>query len=176
MISKDIKERIKNHFFINPSDKLRVREIERKLKLSLPSVIRYCKELKKEGLLSTIEIGNVKFYTASKTNTFFLEKRLYNIKQIYLSGLIGYLKKELNNPTIVLFGSFAKGEDTEDSDIDLYIESPSRKQLDLSKFEKKLERDIQIFDHGNIREIKNVHLANNIINGITLNKYIEVFK
>jgi len=47
MKQKDIKQIIKEYFFVNPTTKLRVREIERTLKLSLPSVIRYCKELEK---------------------------------------------------------------------------------------------------------------------------------
>jgi len=46
----------------------------------------------------------------------------------------------------------------------------------LEKFEDKLKRKIQVFRHKNIKEISNPHMANNIINGITLNNYIEVFK
>jgi len=177
MIRKSIKETIKEYFLINPTAKLRVREIERTLNLPLPSVIRYCKELEKERILITLKIGNITFYTANRSNDkFLLEKKLHNIKLIYESGLIEYLKQELSNPAIVLFGSFAKGEDTEESDIDLYIETPSKKKITLKKFEIFLKRDIQVFQHKNIKEISNPHLANNVINGITLNNYIEVFK
>ena len=177
MKRKDIKQTIMGYFFINPTAKLRVREIERILKLPLPSVIRYCKELEQEEILSITKIGAVSFYTANRASEkYILEKKLHNIKQLYKSGLIEYLKIELSNPSIVLFGSFAKGEDTEESDIDLYIETPSRRKLSLEKFEKLLKRKIQVFWHKNLNEISNPHLANNIINGITLNNYIEVFK
>ncbi len=176
MIQKDIKQTLKEYFFSNPSAAIRVRGLERTLKLSLPSVIRYCKELEKEGILAIVKTGNVTFYTASRSETYLLEKKLYNIKRLYGSGLINYLKIELNNPAIVLFGSFAKGEDMENSDIDLYIETPSKKQLDLEKFKKALKREIQIFQDKNLKGIANPHLANNIINGITLNSYIEVFE
>ncbi len=172
---RDIKQTIREYFFINPTAKLRVREIERILKLPLPSVIRYCKELEKEDILTTIKTGSVNFYTASRSETYFLEKKLYNIKQTYESGLVEYLKIELSNPTIVLFGSYAKGEDIENSDIDLYIETPSKKQANIEKFKKILKRDIQVFRHKSIKEITNLNLANNIINGIILNNYIEVF-
>jgi len=171
---RDIKETIKKYFFLNPTAKLRVREVERTLKLPLPSVIRYCKELEKENILATAKIGSVTFYTASRNEIYLLEKKLYNIKQLYDSGLINYLKVELNNPTIVLFGSYAKGEDTENSDIDLYIETLSKKQVSLEKFKKTLKRDIQLFQHKNIKEIKNTNLANNIINGFLLNGFMEV--
>lgn len=177
MISKSIKERIKEHFFINPNSKMRVREIEKALGLPLPSVIRYCKELKSEGILTIVKTGNVVFYTADRANSnFILEKKLFNIKSIYLSGLVDFIKKELSNPAIAVFGSYSRGEDIEDSDIDLYIETPSKKDINLKVFEKKLKRKIQVFRHRSIEEVRNTRLSNNIINGIMLNNYIEVFK
>jgi predicted nucleotidyltransferase len=177
MKRKNIKEILKKYFFLNPSVKLRVRQIEKVLCLPLPSVIRYCKELEEEGILKKVKIGNVLFYTSDTINDFYLlEKKLFNLKQIYLSGLLDYLRQTLSNPPIVLFGSYFKGEDREDSDIDLYIETSSKKDLELKKFEKVLQRKIQIFRYKKINEIKNLHLANNILNGITLNNYLEVFK
>lgn len=177
MKRKNIKETIKEYFFINPSAKLRVRGIERKLKLPLPSVIRYCSELEKEKILSVVRTGNVVFYVADRASEkYLLEKKLFNIKQLYETGLIDYIKKELSNPPIVVFGSYIKGEDVEESDVDLYIETSSKKKIELKKFENQLKRTIQVFRRRNLDEIKNIHLANNIINGITLNNYVEVFK
>jgi hypothetical protein len=46
----NIKEKIKDHFFMNPTLRIRVRQLEKALKLPLPSVIRYCRELQKEGI------------------------------------------------------------------------------------------------------------------------------
>ncbi|RLE47663.1 hypothetical protein DRJ25_01835 [Candidatus Woesearchaeota archaeon] len=173
----NIKETIKEHFFLNPSAKLRVREIERTLKIPLPSTIRYCKELKEEHILTTKQIGKVTFYTADKTSDQYkLDKRLFNIKKLYTSKIIDCLRQEFSNPPIILFGSYSKGEDIETSDIDLYIETPSQKEPSLKNFEKKLHRKIQIFKSKDIQNIKNKHLANNILNGITINSYIEVFK
>src|SRR3989344_3009211 len=109
MKTKNIKKIISEFFLINPTAKLRVREIERTLELPLPSVIRYCKELEKEKILAIVKTGNVTFYTASKSEKYLLEKRFFNIKLLHESGLIEYLRQELSNPAIVLFGSFAKG-------------------------------------------------------------------
>lgn len=177
METKNIKQKIKEYFFTSPTSKLRVREIERLLKLSLPSVIRYSKELQKENILTTIKIGNVVFYTGNRADkNFILEKKLFNIKLVYDFGLIEFLKIELNNPVIILFGSYSKGEDTENSDIDLYIQTPSKKEISIKKFEKVLKRNIQIIRHKSIFDIKNLNLSNNIVNGIILNNYIEVFK
>ena len=173
----NIKEKLKEHFLMNPTNKLRVREIERTIKIPLPSAIRYCKELKQEGILKTINMGNVKFYTTDRANkNYILEKKLFNLKQIYNSKIINYIKEKLNNPSIILFGSYSLGEDIESSDIDLYLETPSKKTINLEKFEKILQRKIQILKFKNLKQISNKHLANNIINGITLNNPIEVFK
>lgn len=176
---KNIKELIKKFYFINPTAKLRFREIERKLNLPLPSVIRYCKELQINGILTQLQIGDVIFYIANRENeTYKIEKKLFNIHSLYESGLINFLKMELSNPLIIVFGSYSKGEDIENSDIDLYIETLSKKEIEsqLEKFEKILNRKIQIFRYKKLNEIKNPHLKNNIINGIILNNYIEVFK
>ncbi|MFH1642641.1 MAG: nucleotidyltransferase domain-containing protein [Nanoarchaeota archaeon] len=177
MKRKDIKQAIKEYFFDSPSAKLRVREIERTLRLPLPSVIRYCRELEKEEILIIAKTGSVNFYTANRASAkYILGKKLFNIKKLYESGIIEYLRRELSNPVIVLFGSFAKGEDIEGSDIDIYLETPSKRQAKYDNFKKILKREIQVFQYKSLKEISNAHLANNIINGITLNNQIEVFK
>ncbi len=175
MKTRNIKDRIKEYFFLNPSEKLRVRQIERIVKVPLPSVIRYTKELEEESILILSEIANIKTYSANRASKrFLLEKRLFNIKQI--SKLADFLIEELSNPTIVIFGSYSRGEDTEESDIDIYIETPSKKRLNLERFERLLQRRIHILVYNNLKDIENKELANNILNGIIMNGFVEVFK
>ena len=176
---KSIKNRLREYFFLHPTSKLRVRQLERKIKAPLPSVIRYTKELEKEGILKSAQIANITTYSADRTSTIFLlEKRLFNIHQLYTSGLLDFLIEEFSNPVMVLFGSYARGEDVENSDIDLYIETPAKKELSIEsieKFEKLLQRKIQIFTYKRLQDVKNKELANNIINGHILNGFMEVF-
>lgn len=174
---KNIKYKIKEYFFLNPTVKLRVRQIERELKLSLPSVIRYTKELEKESILKKEVTSGTVFFSSDRTSkSFLLEKRFFNIKLIFESGLIDFIIKEYSNPIIIVFGSYSKGEDIENSDIDLYVQSSSKKEISLDKFEEKLKRKIQVFVYQNINKVNNPHLSNNIINGITLNNFLEIFK
>ena len=176
MRTYNIKNKIMWHFFENPTLKLRVRQIERELKLPLPSVIRYCRELVKEQILKKEDTYGISTYSNDRNSKKCLVKKmLFNINSLFESGLIDYLINEYSNPVIVLFGSYSKGEDIENSDIDIYIETPKMHRFDLQKFEKILKRKIQIFNHRNIKEVSNLHLSNNIINGITLNNFIEVF-
>jgi len=162
---------------LNPTIKLRVRQIERLVKVPLPSVISYTKELTSEKILKITEIGGIKLYSADRSSkNFLLEKSLFNLKSLFDSNLINFLIESLNNPLIIVFGSYSKGEDVETSDIDFYIECVSNFNVDLKSFEKKLNRKIEIFHYQNINKIKNKDLANNIINGITLNGFLEVLK
>ena len=174
MVRKDIKKQLEEFFFTYPTKKLRLRAIEREAHLTFPSVIRYTKELEKEGILTHATISQTTFYSADRSSqNYLLQKKLYNLEKI--EELKEYLKNELANPVIILFGSYSKGEDTEESDIDLFIQSLSKKKLDLSLYEKKLQRPIQIFRYGSIKEVKNKDLANNILNGINLTGFIEVY-
>ena len=174
MKRKDIKKIIIEHFFKNPSSKLRVRNIEKELDLPLPSIIRYCKELEKEGILKKVHTGNVTFYTADNRNdNYLVEKRFFNIKSLYASGLLEFFRNQLSNPVIIVFGSYALGEDAENSDIDLYIETPSKKKISLEKYEKILKRKIHLMSFESMKKVRNKDLANNILNGIVLNGFVE---
>ena len=177
MKRKDTKNKIKEYFFLNPTTKLRVRQIERHAKVFLPSVVRYTKELENEKILKKSQIANIRVYSADRiSKQFLLEKRLFNIQQLFSSGLIPFLVEQLSNPTIVVFGSYSKGEDIEQSDIDIYVEFPSKKKVILDKFEKIFQKKIQIFICKNIQDVENKELANNIVNGTTLNGFLEVFR
>ena len=163
------------YFFIHPTVKLRVRQIERVTKAPLPSVIRYTKELEKEEILKRSIVANVTLFCANRASkAFLLEKTLYNLRKIHASGLISFLQEELSNPAIVVFGSYAKGEDIEESDIDLYIETLSKKKIDVVKYEKDIGRKIQLFTYRKFCDIENKELANNIVNGIILVGFLEV--
>jgi len=171
----DAKRRILGHFLQNPTARLRVRQIERLLNVPLPSVTRYTKELEKENLLTKITISDVHFFTANRAApSFVLEKKIYNLRNVFDSGLIPHLEKLYGRPTAVLFGSYARGEDIEESDIDLYIETPSKKRVALEKFHWTLGRKIQVFRYKSLHDVENRELANNIANGITLLGFLEV--
>ena len=75
---------------------------------------------------------------------------------------------------MVLFGSAFYGLDTEDSDIDLVIISEKKQELpNFKQFEKKLNRKLQLFVVKDIKELKNEHLINNVLNGLVLQGEIK---
>lgn len=74
----------------------------------------------------------------------------------------------------MLFGSYLRGEDIEDSDIDIFVEA-KKQNINLSIFEKKLKRKIQILFNEKFNTYSK-ELKNNITNGIILKGYLEVFR
>ena len=100
-------------------------------------------------------------------------KKADNLKLIYESDLLELLKEKHPGCTIILFGSYAKGEDTIKSDIDLAIIGSNKKNIDLSKYEKFLEREIRINYYKTFKEI-NKELKENLCNGIVLSGGIEL--
>lgn len=78
----------------------------------------------------------------------------------------------LHPQAIILFGSGAKGEYVQKSDIDLFVLS-SEKQVDVVKYELKLKRKINILLKDNYNQLS-PELFNNIINGYKLKGYIKL--
>lgn len=84
-----------------------------------------------------------------------------NLPNQYKNKIIDYLKSKLNIKFIYLFGSFAKGEDREDSDIDLAIYTNDEiTPYDLFILSNNLafevKRDVQIID---LKDISTVFAA-----------------
>ena len=100
-------------------------------------------------------------------------KRVENLKNLYTYGLSDYLEEELAGATIILFGSYSMGEDTNTSDIDIAVIERKNKMIDIEKFEKILNRKININFYNSWKDIHK-HLKNNILNGITLHGSVEL--
>ena len=99
-------------------------------------------------------------------------KRIYNLISVF--DLAQSISDSVMPKCVILFGSYQRGEDTEESDIDLFIES-RRKEINLSKFEKQLKRKIQLHFNENFTSLSN-EMKNNIVNGIVLNGFLEGYK
>jgi predicted nucleotidyltransferase len=100
-------------------------------------------------------------------------KRADNIRQIYESGLAQFLKESFPSCTIIIFGSFAKGEDTYESDIDVAIAGTKGKAIDVRDFEAKLKKEIRVNFYQSFKEISS-DLKNNILGGILISGWVEL--
>ena len=154
-------------FFDNPTKEFNARELSRKTGLSIFSVLEAIKKLSKEGLISAQKKGNMKIVKASYSDVFIRSKRIRNLEKVYDSKIIEYLSEAYEKPeAIILFGSYSRGDDIENSDVDIAIITKDHKNLNTEKFEKMLSRKISIHEIDLKKVSKEFH--NNLINGIVL--------
>jgi predicted nucleotidyltransferase len=153
-------------FFEDCYRRISVREYARLTKISPPTASKLLERYRKIGLLIKEEEKQYFYYFANKKNDLFIDlSRVYWKIKLNKKELIDFLEKELLNPIIILFGSLSKAETKTDSDIDLAIFSPTKKQINVEKFEKLLKRRIQTFIFKEKKDVRNEELLNNILNG-----------
>ena len=176
----DIKNDMLMLFMKEPEREFHVREIARIIRKSPTTISKYLKQYEREGLLNSEKKLNHLVFKASGNQEFKQIKLNHNLKLIKESGLVDFLIEEYSPEAIVLFGSFAKAENTPKSDIDLLIISSKKNQPSLSKFESKLNHKIQLFIHSKDEINKfsktNKELVNGWINGIKIYGFFEVFR
>lgn len=157
-------------FFEEPNREFNVREAARILKISPANASNQMKSFAKMGILKERRDRILNLYKADLEEDSYRDLKIfYNLRKIRDSGLLDALNKFYLKPTIVLFGSVVTGLDTETSDFDLLVISEKTDQFkDREIFEKKINRKLQIFVVNNVKNLKNLHLINNVLNGITI--------
>lgn len=156
-------------FFKDNYKKINVREYARITKLSPPTASKLLENYHKQSLLGKEKFKNYIFYSADINGKAFIDlSRIYWNSQLKKIGLIDFLNKKLLHPIIILFGSFAKAEINKNSDIDIAIFTISKNLGNLSRFEQKIKRRIQVFQFKDIESVKNKELLGNILEGYLL--------
>ena len=159
---------------LKAGEKLSQREIAILLKVSPTAVANAIKKLKESDLIQLEKTKTINFISFNRDGPKAIElKRVENLKNIYTSGLSDYLEVELAGATIILFGSYARGEDTNTSDIDIAPIGRKDKILHLEEYEKILNRKINVNFYNSWKDIHK-HLKNNILNGIVLHGSVEL--
>ena len=168
-----------NLFFEEPNREFHLRELSRLLKKNPVTIKNHLKEFKKLEAIKCVKSRGLEIYSANLENPYYKEfKRIYNRFKIIESGLLDFLKKEFSLPTIVIFGSYERGEDNKNSDIDIFILSEVKKEIPLKDFEKRLNKPIQLHikSKKEFERMKkdNKELINSILNGSIISGFLEV--
>lgn len=172
--------RLQNEIFrlisIKSGTQLNQRGIARMLKVSPTSIGKALPLLEKKELVNVKKEKPMNLISVwlNRDNPKAIElKRIENLKLIYDSRLIGFLEESFPGSTIILFGSYSRGEDTIKSDIDIAVVGSKEKEVELTKFDKLLERTIFLHFYSSFGEIKK-ELKENIFLGIILAGGIEL--
>ena len=172
----NLQQAILRLMFVKAGVALNQRQIARSLGVSAPAVMKALPALEKYDLIQIKQDKETKRWAIklNRDNYKVVQlKRADNLKLIYETGLADYLETEFAGATIILFGSYSRGEDTANSDIDLAVVGRGDKIIDLAKYEKDFGRKININFYDSF---KNIHkyLKANLCNGIVLAGGIEL--
>lgn len=124
-------------FIKNPYERYYLREASRILKISPMTVKRALDLLVKDRMLLREEFKNQILYRANMESAAFKHLKVaYNLAWLEKRDIVDYLKENLAGlSSLILYGSFAKGENDEKSDIDLLAISSSGTKKDIRLME-----------------------------------------
>lgn len=129
-------------FLRNPSEEFSQKQLLKKIIMAKATLIKQLRLLLEEDTVKEKIIGRSKLYSLNTANLIIKQlKILSNI--LSLKGIVEIGEK--HNATIYLYGSCARGEDTENSDVDILVIGRVKKE-DLLKDIKTLpeKRNIKI--------------------------------
>ncbi len=172
----NLQQEILRVLFIKVGISLNQRNVSKILNVSQPAVMKALIGLEKENFIILKQDKESKRWSINLNRDNYKTiqlKRADNLKLIYESELGDILENSFAGATIILFGSYSFGEDNTTSDIDIAVIGRKRKEIDLTNFEKVLERKININFYDSF---KNIHknLKENVLNGIVLSGGIEL--
>jgi len=132
-------------FMMNPGREMYIREIARSTKENINAVRRELANLEEIGLLKSERKGNLKYYVANEKMPIYNELASIILKT---EGVAKELKEsliEISVETVFIYGSFASGEATVNSDIDIFIigeVDEDKLIIKIREIEKTLSREI----------------------------------
>ena len=141
-----IRAKILGWLFTHPDESFFVRQIALILKEDPTNVSREMAKLEELGILRSKRNGNLKHFQTNQECPFFEELKGLVLKT---SGVAGRIRASLERLAGIeyafIYGSYAKGEEKADSDVDLLIIGDvdmDRLDSNLGKLEKMLGREI----------------------------------
>ncbi len=175
MLTEDNKIRILRLFFEGPNERLHLREVARRTELSATGAMKILHALENESMVEKERAAVTVVYHGNYDNEKFMAlKRSLNLYSLYSCGLVSALVDFYKTPEcIVLFGSYAKGEDTRESDIDIAIITGIKEYPELGIYEDSLKRKISLHLVENTKN-EQKEFINALANGIVLYGYLEV--
>lgn len=153
-LGKKVEIEVLKPYTTSPSGKFHLRELARKLGMNHTSLRPHLNSLKSKGIIKEKTEGrNRVFYLnqTSKLLPYYLVQaeadRTFEFlkdKKEIMSLWKGFenkidLKQRVEIDLLVLFGSFVRGDETEESDIDLFLSAPEKTSIEVEKVLQSLE-------------------------------------
>ena len=137
--------KVLQYFCLHPSSEMYVNEVASRLGLSAGMCSRVLRDLKEIGMVEKEELGKAHYYHLVDNYITRTLKRYVGLVLIEKSGAAKSIVRTMpNTNSIVLYGSFVKGDFNEDSDIDLLIISNNKLNFNLDSEEAFLNHELSI--------------------------------
>lgn len=166
----DAETELLKFFCTYPTTEFSISEIARETGLSKPWVSEKIEKFEEEDVVETRKQGNQRLARFNRDSNRALRlKQVLNLEQLYQSPLTDEIVEKYSYPeAVIVFGSFAKGEDIEDSDIDIAVITPETAEIGG----KVMEREVSVteFKPGEVPD----NMLETLANGITVYGYLEL--
>lgn len=167
--------RVAELIFNYPNKTFHIRELTRETKFSTTAVTKAIQELENYKIITiekTLLTTNIKADLESEAYRFY--KLVFNLYRLERYNIIDNLNEMYRPESITLFGSFARGEDIENSDIDILIITQKKPEsINLETWEKEFNRKINLHFLESIQK-STKEFKNTIANGIVLRGYLRI--
>jgi len=176
--------KVMHWFFSYPLLPISLSDLAKEIKISKKTASEIVNALLKEEFLLKEEIGKTWRISCNQEHIYnFTRKISYNLalvyQMLYDSRIINEIYKIAGNPkSIILFGSYRKGDDTDKSDLDLAVEVVGNDEMKIIPFVNMSQlgyrRNVQVNLHLFSKNKIDLNLFSNIANGIILEGFLEV--
>ncbi|MDO9536890.1 MAG: nucleotidyltransferase domain-containing protein [Thermoplasmata archaeon] len=139
--------RVLEHFFKHPAEDFYLRELARLLDMSPMTVMRALSLLVDDRLIIREKRkGQILYRANMDSHAFRFSKKAYNLAWLEEHGVAEHLLDNVPGvSSMVLYGSFARGENDEHSDIDILIISTA-KNVDADRISKKIGVPVNVIN------------------------------
>ena len=142
--------------FFNSSKHWHFEELRADVGIGKPQLARWLKVFEKEGVIKRIKPrGKMPYYIQNASHpNYKIKKRLYAWQQFAESGLLEHLMS-MKAKTIILFGSFARSDWNQDSDVDIFVYGDCE-DFEQGTYESKIKRDIEVHTAKTPKDLKRI--------------------
>jgi len=176
-------QKVLSWFFSFPNIEMSLNELSSDLEISKTTAKKIVEILAGEGFLIKKIYGKTWRITCNKDHPYnYTRKIAFNLEMVYEAYLKGLKEAILKNVgslgSVILFGSYRKGDDTEKSDIDIAVEVFNNQDIEIIElgiisqfgYRKDIPVNLYIFSRNKV----DLNLFSNIVNGIVIEGFLEV--
>jgi len=169
-----LQQKILRLLFVKAGTSLNQRQIANLLDVSQPAVMKSLPGMK--GMIKASQDKTTRRWSVELNrddHRTMQMKRADNLRLVYETCLADFLEREFAGATLILFGSYSRGEDTVNSDVDVAIIGRKDKKIDLTAYERVLERKINLNFYNSLQAVHK-SLRENLCNGIVISGGVEL--